>query len=581
MTKIFNKIILLLFAIGMAVSVSASPEGEYKKLSKSWKLNADGSQEFHYNMELSIYTYTAMRSLYGESFIVYNPDYQTLKINYAYTKQKDGNIVKAPDNAFVKVLPKAAENAPAYNKLTEMVVVHTGLELGATIYFDYTLTSKPGYLPKLDIFELIQQSSPVKNYTISVTAPESEALSYNIANPDVKAKVSIENGMRTVSWNLKNVKAASRAPFGNVAAGDKQYLAVSSYKSNKDALDAICNQFNKVGDIPLSTLAESITEGKSTETEKLQAIHTFIMKHFAHSKLSLHDAGYKIRPAEDILSSAYGTKTELINLMYGLLKAVKIDAEVCASFPVKLQGTVGLSAADFFIKAKADGQTYLLSTDKASMNQAGWLAENTLVLNSNGQVAELPVVSSEVNYNISMKLNENNVISEINASVPTAMVPYNDPKASSLTAGDQNASVIQKQNFIEAKFETTSKAQELPGYLLITLPESPSSASLRSYAALNTTRDCNLFLTYAPDETYSYTIEIPAGMELSTPVATKNISNAAGDFTFSVKQNGNKVEVKRSIKIKSTIISKSSYPAFHSLIAAWVNANNTQLMIKK
>lgn len=28
-----------------------------------------------------------------------------------------------------------------------MVVVHTGLELGATIYLDYSVVTRPGYLP--------------------------------------------------------------------------------------------------------------------------------------------------------------------------------------------------------------------------------------------------------------------------------------------------------------------------------------------------------------------------------------------------------------------------------------------------
>ena len=66
---------------------------------------------------------------------------------------------------FVESTSRTAADAPAYNHLKEMVVVHTGLELGATIYLDYTLTSKPGYLPELDIYNELLQTSPVKEYT--------------------------------------------------------------------------------------------------------------------------------------------------------------------------------------------------------------------------------------------------------------------------------------------------------------------------------------------------------------------------------------------------------------------------------
>ena len=61
-----------------------------------------------FRSELTLFTHAAMNGLYGESFIVYNPAYQELKIHESYTRQKDGKIVKTPENAFVEVLPAAA-----------------------------------------------------------------------------------------------------------------------------------------------------------------------------------------------------------------------------------------------------------------------------------------------------------------------------------------------------------------------------------------------------------------------------------------------------------------------------------------
>ena len=53
-----------------------------------------------------------------------------------------------------------------------MVVVHTGLELGATIYLDYSIITKPGYYPALDINERLQETSPVKECKVSISVPE-------------------------------------------------------------------------------------------------------------------------------------------------------------------------------------------------------------------------------------------------------------------------------------------------------------------------------------------------------------------------------------------------------------------------
>ena len=94
---------------------SSTSEAQFDKLVKTYTLNPDGSQELRVQKQLTIYTHAAMNSLYGETFIVYDPAYQQLKINESYTRQVDGTIVTTPANAFVEVLPSAAANAPAYN----------------------------------------------------------------------------------------------------------------------------------------------------------------------------------------------------------------------------------------------------------------------------------------------------------------------------------------------------------------------------------------------------------------------------------------------------------------------------------
>lgn len=583
MTNLINKIICLLIVLGTAISVSAAPEAEFKKLIKSWTLNTDGSQEFHYNMELTIYSYLAMRSLYGESFIQYNPEYQTLKINSSYTKQKDGTIVKTPDNAFVEVLPRSAADAPAYNHLKEMVVVHTGLELGATIYLDYTITTKAGYLPGLDIFEPIQQASPIKEYSLSVTVPVDKDLSYSLANPQVMAKVNVEEGMRTISWKLKNVKPASLAPMQRIESGDMQYLACSTFETNKEALNYLFGQFDRPESMPLISLAETLTEGKNTDTEKLQAIHSFIVNDFAHSRLSLSETGYHIRPAEDVIRSAYGTDAELINLLYGLLSAAKIETKVCAAYPVKdPQECSILKAVRLFIQAKADGQTYLLTSGSSKMSEIGWTADYCDIRDlKTGEEVDLTPCSPNLSYDVTMKLSDNEVVSSIKANIPSAFVAYSDPKATAFSAGDKNASVSQKENVITVNYQTTGKVESVPGYYLLRLPDSPAGVAHQPYASFNSTRDCNLFLPYAPNETYTYTIEVPANMELSTPTAEKNISNAAGSCILSIKQTGNKVEVSRSLKINSNIVKRADYPAFHALMAAWATAGDTPLLFKQ
>lgn len=132
-----------------------------------------------------------MNGLYGETFITYDPQYQELKIHESYTRQKDGTIVKTPDNAFVEVLPSSAKDAPAYNRLKEMVVVHTGLELGATIVLDYSIVSRAGYLPALDVCCPVRELSPIKEFTCTVEVPSGVELHTELLNSSVRPQKRI------------------------------------------------------------------------------------------------------------------------------------------------------------------------------------------------------------------------------------------------------------------------------------------------------------------------------------------------------------------------------------------------------
>ena len=129
MKKIYYIYVCLGVLLLTALPAKAASEAEFGKLAKTYTLHKDGSQEMRVYKELTLFTHAAVNGLYGESFIVYNPAYQELKIHESYTRQKDGKIVKTPENAFVEVLPAAAADAPAYNGLKEMGGGHTGLGL--------------------------------------------------------------------------------------------------------------------------------------------------------------------------------------------------------------------------------------------------------------------------------------------------------------------------------------------------------------------------------------------------------------------------------------------------------------------
>ena len=138
-------------------------------------------------------------------------------------------------------------------------------------------------------------------------------------------------------------------------------------------MKALYAQFTPASDVQLTAIAENLTEGKKNDTEKLQAILKHVTENLGYSRLSLPDAGYKIRSASDVIYSAYGTEAEKTNLLNGLLNAAGIKAETAASYSVNAKpASCGLSAIkELVVIANADGKQYIMSPSSNKMAAAG------------------------------------------------------------------------------------------------------------------------------------------------------------------------------------------------------------------
>ena len=326
---------IFLLIIGLSVSLTSQGqayEAVYNKIAESYTINSDGSAEYRYQKEIQLNTHMSFNNLYGETFIVYNPAYQTLKINECYTKQKDGTIIKAPNNAFNPSLPSFAVDAPAYNNLTEMVVTHTGLELGCTVYLDYTITSKPGFLASQDVYKVMNEMSPIKDYQITITS--SQPLTYE---QTIKPGVEPQKSGNTYTWNFKNIPA--RLPETTVASTVSPFFFASTQQSNEARVKAITELINKAA-------GSSVNNYKGNP--KICCITKYVTTEVGNSQVPLAYAN-QVRPAQEVANSAYGTNMEKAALMLSLCKAAKIPAEVVLTFPENVPPSI-LNVQNVFIK---------------------------------------------------------------------------------------------------------------------------------------------------------------------------------------------------------------------------------------
>lgn len=530
---------VLALLLSTALTAQAAPEARFGKLSKTYTLHADGSQELRVQKELTLYTHAAMNSLYGETFIVYDPHYQQLEIHDAYTRQKDGTIVRTPANAFVEVLPSAAANAPAYNRLKEMVVVHTGLELGATICLDYSIKSQAGYLPELDICCPIKELSPIDEFTCRIEVPEGKTLHYELLNASIRPAETHQDGMKILTWTLKNVEPrpysypSLRGSLGmvqQVASGMMPVLVASTWTSHADALKSLARQF-VAGDRTVidAKLAELKQEAQKDSTDLQSAIATYMDRLYrsGQCKVSLSEAGYRLRPASEVIRSAYGTQAELINLDATLQQAAGLKAEVavCALRPSEADNC-GLGTIVSVVAISDVTPKGVTLQDKEEARLQGYMTVTDL----EAQPLELPL---------------------------------------------GNAQDIQKDR-LEVNADNS---QTLPdGWQVVSLKPVSTALPLYAYAANTGIRE-NILLPQTLEVTCETLVKLPEGTAWS-PKADKMLTNLCGKVSFTYRPCADGVTVTRSLSITQQRLTPQTYGDFYALMAEWRDTNNHTLLLK-
>lgn len=382
-----KKYILIIAALLAVWNASAQTDATLDKVVESYTLNEDGSIEQNYQKVMRYHTHYSFFSLFGETFVVYNPEYQDLKINHCYTIQKDGTRVDAPANAFNEVLPRNAANAPAYNHLIEMVISHTGLELGATVYLDYTITTKADMQATLDIDRTFsQQGANIKEYTLKVNLPAGKKLTWKLADSNVKPVVK----GNSYTWTLRNLPAGAGEQLATANNEDLPRLTATTAESLAEALTPMTIESRELCRVDQALLADAKCDGC-----KAKAIQKYIVSGLGSCDVTPDVVGYRLRQCGEVMQTAYGTKAEKARAMARLMRAEGLNAEMVVvmpknvtpnaksitnylvSFNNEFYGVDKLGTVDVALRADRD-DIYTLAGEKIAIEPKVVTVNNTL-----------------------------------------------------------------------------------------------------------------------------------------------------------------------------------------------------------
>lgn len=297
-----------------------------------YTLEEDGAVKHRHMHKVRLLTGYAIHRLLGETFIVYNPRYQELKINKAVTVMADGKQVPCTPNAFNEVLPGFCRNAAPYMHLREMVITHLGLEKGAVIELDYEIRSKPGYYPFLMGEQLFSSTHPIENKTVMVTVPQGVELNarfLHIEEGEWGGGEMIEGGVTRHIWGLQNIPMAPPEGMAKAPADYAPLLVFSTCPSWTDAAGRMDQRMSSAAwlDDKIESKVRKMVSESTGKMDLLLAINRFVAEEVADAAVDPRYLGYEMVQAKETFHDNVGCSLDKAMLLTSMLRTAGFLAE--------------------------------------------------------------------------------------------------------------------------------------------------------------------------------------------------------------------------------------------------------------
>ena len=598
-------IILSLFFAHFLFSQNENADAIFEKFIKEFTLEADGSTSYREYKQLKLITQFSFNRLYGETFIIYNPEFQNLKINDAYTVMADGSKVITPPNAFNEVLPRDAAFSATANHMKEMVVTHTATEMGATIFLDYTLTSAKGYLPGFMGNVLIQESSPIAELEVIVRIPSDQELNHRMIGLRTGPEIKIEANQKVYVWKFNGVQASPKEPLQGKNQLSAPRLLFTTVIGVAETINWLTNQqaFELQINDEMKAWTDNLRSKQTEEIETLMTIQKAVVENIVFERYNPEWLAYRARTPEEIWKSNGGNKLEKTLLLATLLKYANFNATPAIVGPKSLfdEKAINLTIFDDFVlivNTKSFGTIYMSAVEISNQSLEYSLAQNIFIPLSKG-ISRAPVepvkMDNKINIKGTISFNEElkpSGIMEVEltgANNPFLLLQNDKGKFKSLISNkmikDDDAISIKNSNVAKSellvKVESTESISDNNGYYSWQLPVITGGFEKWRIAYLDKTRQSNLFLPYPIVEKYSYTITLPLDYTLINKRFNERLKNNVGTVSVEIKPKGNQIEINRELKLNTQMIYQIDYNEFRDMINFWLDKNLSTVVFKK
>ena len=286
-----------------------------------FETNGDSRKEVHalvkINNELGVRQFARLNFDFNRSF-------QSVEIPLASITHAKGGTSEILPSAITDNPNPAVVNFPAYQDVRVKSIRILGLAPGDTLeYRVITITTHPPLAPDFWLDHTFDRTGVVSREIFEVQVP-SRDLPQTKFNPTSKPRIDESPTSRVYRWEDARPQ---RNEEKELSLPDVELTTFKSWSDLAQRLGRGYLDFEPPNDVVASE-AQRLTTGKSTALEQLEGLYTFVAQRLRTVDLPVGATEFRLRPLEDVISSAYATPEDKAHLLVALISAAGLRPAV-------------------------------------------------------------------------------------------------------------------------------------------------------------------------------------------------------------------------------------------------------------
>lgn len=471
-----------------------------------------------------------------------------------------------------------------------------------TIEFEYEMNLKGMLFVTYQDWMIQSYGQSVEKSSFVIELSKKQQFSYKALNFAGEPTLGERNGRDIYSWNVSNLTAIEKEPYGPKSTDVLPALYLSPDAFSVDNYAGSMKSWQQFGEFmnqllegqdelpaDMKTEVNNITASAGSDKEKIDRLYSYMQENMRYVSVQLGVGGWQPFSAEYVSTKKYGDCKALSNFMMAMLKEVGIE-----SYPVLIRsGDLNYEVEEDFTTPSFNhmvlhvpSEDYWLecTSNNYPPNYLGSSNENRnvmLVTPEGGKLVKTPIFKAEDNQenHKAVILLKQDGSAEVAVDIYSLGSPHEIYRYAKYQLSQEEKEKWLARSSKLPSFSTKSfsilSSKEVPEAKVsyeLSVSRYAAKAGKRLFVPLNLVngwddipstveeRKNNIYLKEAIWNRDEIILDIPAGYQVeSIPVAAKRIEGGPGYYEMKVEKRGGQLVLSRELKLEEGVFPADEY----------------------